>query len=354
MIANSIGSPLVSKSTKYVCPLKTALAPMQDVTGLPFMKVIASRGAPDYFFTEFFRVHSNSRLKEEILRSITENTSGRPVVAQLIGENLIDLTRTVKDLSKYPIFGIDLNLGCPAPRVYKKNVGGGLLRNPDKIDSILSRLREEFGGSLSVKMRYGFEDDRNFDRILSILKSRKVDMVSLHARTVLGGYRTKPEYEYVKRASSFLECPVFLNGNVQTHEEAFELVNSTGASGAMIGRAAIRNPWIFRQIREQTTNAKVFNPKLKDVFEYVSELYEMLKNSNANESNTVARIKKFLNFVGLSIDQEGKFLFYMRRAKNRKELFFVFEEFLLEKGKGECFFSNRPFEGLLARPSCES
>ena len=98
----------------------TALAPMQDVTDLAFMGVVAHYGAPDYFFTEFLRVHSMSRPEKHILRSIDENATGRPVFAQLIGEDLTHLARTVDELLRHPIAGIDLNLGCPAPKVYKK------------------------------------------------------------------------------------------------------------------------------------------------------------------------------------------------------------------------------------------
>src|SRR6266576_5555887 len=100
----------------------TALAPMQDVTDLAFMRVIAHYGAPDYFFTEFFRVHAQSRPEKHILRSIDENTTERPVFAQLIGEDLLHLVRTAQELAQHPVAGIDLNLGCPAPKVYKKNV----------------------------------------------------------------------------------------------------------------------------------------------------------------------------------------------------------------------------------------
>jgi tRNA-dihydrouridine synthase len=121
----------------------TALAPMQDVTGLPFMKVVANRGAPDFFFSEFFRVHAHSRIDPEILSSITDNPTDRPVFAQLIGENIEDLKRTVEAFRAFPVAGIDLNLGCPAPRVFRKNVGGGLLRTPKQIREILLMLRRK-------------------------------------------------------------------------------------------------------------------------------------------------------------------------------------------------------------------
>src|SRR3954468_9394872 len=93
----------------------TALAPMQDVTDLAFMGVIAHYGAPDYFFTEFLRVHGQSRPENHIVRSIDENKTGRPIFAQLIGEDCVHLARTATELLRHPVAGIDLNLGCPAP-----------------------------------------------------------------------------------------------------------------------------------------------------------------------------------------------------------------------------------------------
>ncbi|MFT6561847.1 MAG: tRNA-dihydrouridine synthase, partial [Limisphaerales bacterium] len=85
-----------------------ALAPMQDVTDLPFWRVITNRGGADVYFTEYFRVHADSRLEKPILRSITENPTGRPVVAQMIGNSIPDLVRTARELQQHPIAGIDL------------------------------------------------------------------------------------------------------------------------------------------------------------------------------------------------------------------------------------------------------
>src|SRR5688572_30776858 len=139
----------------------TALAPMQDVTDLAFMQVMAHYGPPDFFFTEFFRVHAQSRLERHILRSIDENATGRPVFAQLIGEDLHHLERSARELLRHNVAGIDLNLGCPAPKVYKKNVGGGLLREPEKVGQILATLRATVPGLFTVKMCIGFNDTAN-------------------------------------------------------------------------------------------------------------------------------------------------------------------------------------------------
>lgn len=344
------GQPAIKFAGGFI----TALAPMQDVTGRDFMHVIAERGPPDLFFTEFFRVHKHSKLDPGILSSITENQTQKPIFAQVIGENLDDLKRTALDLQRYPISGVDLNMGCPAPRVYRKNVGGGLLREPAKINQILTVLRESVEGCLSVKMRFGFEDDRNFEEILTILDKHQIDLLSIHARTVKGGYRMKPEYSYVKKASRTLKCPVLLNGSVESFEDAVNLSNSSGARGVMIGRAAIRNPWVFRQIGEHLSGLDVFRPLFADLYEYLIHLYEILDQPNLNERKVLGRMKKFLNFVGLGVDPKGEFLFSIRRSNTQKELFETFERFLLLNGKREEEMPLSPFSGLVARPSCEA
>ena len=319
---------------------------MQDVTGLPFMKVIARRGSPDFFFTEFIRVHVHSRVDPKILASITDNPSGRPVFAQLIGENLADLRRVAREVNSFPVAGIDLNLGCPAPRVYRKNVGGGLLREPDRIRRIVETLAEETSSLLTVKMRIGFEDDRFFETILGILAQCGVQLVSVHARTVRGGYRTEASYEHVTRAVRMLPCPVLLNGSVETAVQARNLQGRSGCHGIMIGRAAIRNPWIFRQIRELQSGRDAFQPTMSDLFDYVADLYESLDETSITETGLVGRMKKFLNFVGLSVDPAGEFLHQMRRTKTRSELFEVCGRYMKDGEKGREAYSMEPFSSL--------
>src|SRR5579859_4338990 len=114
-----------------------ALAPMQDVTDLPFLKLMARYGGADIYYTEYFRVHGTSHLEKWILDSIIKNPTGRPVIAQMIGNDIPSLVRAAKELQNYPVAGIDLNLGCPAPIVYRKCAGGGLLREPKRVDAIL-------------------------------------------------------------------------------------------------------------------------------------------------------------------------------------------------------------------------
>jgi len=330
----------------------TALAPMQDVTDLAFMGVIAHYGAPDYFFTEFFRVHAHSRLEKHILRSIDENTTGRPVFAQLIGEDLGQLARTATELLQHPVAGIDLNLGCPAPKVYKKNVGGGLLRDPDKVAQILETLRATVPGRFTVKMRIGFEDTANFDRLLELMNRYQIDLLSVHGRTVKEMYRSEVHYDFIGHAVSRTRCPVLANGNVTSAARAAAILETTQAAGVMIGRHAIRNPWIFRQCREQFSGRPVTRITLADVRDYVERLYRATQTPELIERYHVNKMKKYLNFVGQSVDATGAFLHDMRRVETEQALFAVCDRHLLSEPTRE--FAPEPYPGVIARPNCET
>jgi len=330
----------------------TALAPMQDVTDLAFMGVIAHYGAPDYFFTEFFRVHAQSRPEKHILRSIDENATGRPVFAQLIGEDLGHLARTATELLQHPVAGIDLNLGCPAPKVYKKNVGGGLLRDPARIDEILSVLRATVPGLFAVKMRIGFERPEHFERILDSVNAHEVDLLSVHGRTVKEMYRSEVHYDYIARAVRYVNCPVLANGNVTSAVRAGEILKTTGATGVMIGRHAIRNPWIFRQCREHFAGLPVTPVTLLEVREYVERLYRATDHPGLPERMHVNKMKKYLNFVGQSVDPRGEFLHEIRRVESEAGLFQACDRHLAGASGG--LFSDEPYLGVVARPNCEA
>lgn len=329
----------------------TALAPMQDVTDLAFMRVVAHYGPPDYFFTEFLRVHAQSRPEPHILRSIDENETGRPVFAQLIGEDITHLRRTAEALLRHPVAGIDLNLGCPAPKVYRKNVGGGLLREPQRVGEILAALRAAVPGLFTVKMRVGFEDARHFETLLDLVNEHRVDLLSVHGRTVRQMYRGDVSYDLIARAAKHVRCPVLANGNVTSAEKAVSVVGSTGAAGVMIGRHAIRNPWIFRQCRERFTGREPFRATLAHAREYVERLYRATGFPGLAEHHHVNKMKKYLNFVGQSVDPDGAFLHDMRRAANERELFSVCDRHLLSQPDRE--FAPEPYPGVIARPNCE-
>ena len=305
-----------------------ALAPMQDVTDWPFWELMQRYGGPDIYYTEYFRVHSMSRPEKSILESIERHTTGRPVIAQMIGNDIPSLVRTARVLQEYPIMAVDLNLGCPAPVVYRKCAGGGLLREPERIDAILGALRDAVKIQFTVKTRLGFDSPDVFEELLPIFAKHSLDLLTVHGRTVKEAYRSDVHYDFIARAVEVMPCPVLANGNVHSAKKADEVLKLTGAAGLMIGRGAIRNPWIFEQIRQRRRGDEAVVPTGHDVLEYVRTLYEAVCSPDVTEWEQVHKMKKYLNFIGLGVELSGKFVHDVRRTSTRSDLFRVCAEFL--------------------------
>ncbi|MDP6903738.1 MAG: tRNA-dihydrouridine synthase family protein [Verrucomicrobiota bacterium] len=306
----------------------TALAPMQDVTDLPFWGLMARYGGPDLYFTEYFRIREGFKLEKPVLKSITHNPTGKPAIAQVIGNHVPSLVKAVHELQQHPVAAIDLNLGCPAPVVYRKCAGGGLLREPARVDTILGALREAIKIPFTVKTRIGFDDSSVFDELLALFGKHQIDLLTVHGRTVHEGYRSGVHYDYIARAVNALPCPVLANGNVYSAAKAQAVLGDTGAAGLMIGRGAIRNPWIFHQIRQTQNGETPFIPKGYDVLQYLRDLFETVRPPSLRERSHVQKMKKYFNYIAIGIEPTGDFLHRIRRVTTEDELFTVCEEYL--------------------------
>ncbi len=306
------------------------LAPMQAVTDLPFMRVMARFGGPDVYVTEYFRVYLNSRLDPYILRSITENPTGKPVFAQLIGQDVRELVRVAGELEQYPVAGIDLNLGCPAPVVCRKEAGGGLLRNPTKIDAILGAMREAVAGRFTVKTRVGWESDAEFGGLLGVCRKHASDGLAIDGRTVMEGYQTPVHPDSVRQAVKVLECPVIANGNVVNVATGKAYLERTGAAGLMIGRGAVRNPWLFDQLRAaHGALDKSPEPTGRDLLEYIGVLWdetgrEMKQDYDSRKQTH--KMKRYLVYMAQGLERE--FEERIRRVQDEAAFFAVCREFL--------------------------
>jgi tRNA-dihydrouridine synthase len=286
------------------------------------------RGGADVCWTEYFRVHADSRPERHILDSITQNPTGRPVVAQMIGCDIRALVRTARVLQQYPVAAIDLNLGCPAPVVCRKHAGGGLLRDLAKIDAILGALREAVAIPLTVKTRIGYESAEGFDSLLALFAKHAVDLLTVHGRTVKQMYRPGVRYDLIARAAGRMGCPVLANGNIHNADQALAVLTETGARGLMIGRGVIRNPWLFDQIRRRRRGETPALPTGREVLAYVAELWEAQTTPGARESAQVQRLKKFMNFIGEGMEPPEPFLHEIRRAVTRADFFRVCAAYL--------------------------
>ncbi len=294
---------------------------MQDVSVLPLWRCLERRGGPDFYVTEYFRVHRDSHPEKKILRSITEMSGAKPVIAQMIGndpEHLVRTTKLIQDATDCA--GIDLNLGCPAPKVCGKAAGGALLRDPELIRQIVHDLRPVVRGSLTLKTRIGFESPDEFDSLLELFASLPIDGLAIHGRTVKEKYQTPVHPDLIARAVRSLPFPVTANGNIVSVDTALAMHRQTGAAGLMIGRGGIRNPWLFRQAKEAFSESPIHEPTLRDLRDYLRELGEEIRAEGdfENETSLVHRLKKFTNYISSGLSA-GALNAELRRATSLSE-----------------------------------
>jgi tRNA-dihydrouridine synthase len=292
---------------------RLVLAPMRGLTTRKFFDILHDTGEPDEYITEFLRVHPTSAITPEILDILENHTSSVDLSVQLLGKECDHFVRIVRLLQNYKIRTININFGCPMPRIIKKGVGGSFLTDLPLMDKIISTLTENSPFPISIKTRVGHRFSSEFPEILNHLSRHKIAVLYLHGRTVKGLYDEPIDLNCIKLAKSMLQCPVVANGNIETAEEAVRVLVDTHADGVMIGRAAISNPWIFRQIRELTQGKKIFTPSSEDYFRYIKNIIHWF-SPDISEKQSASAIKKYVVPIADFLDSHGIFSHKIRRV----------------------------------------
>ncbi len=230
--------------------------PMEGVMSEPFVRAAASLDLIERWMTPFLRV-STACPKERILNAFLSPFLGHvPVTVQLMGTDPAVVAETAFRFRRIGVAGINLNFGCPSRQVTSGFAGGGALRTPEKMLRIVQAVRQAVPElPVSVKMRSGWHDPAELEHLVPLLaKTGAVDAIFLHYRTVAERYLPAPGREERLRRAVELAAgiPVILNGDIATATEAAELLAATGGAGVMIGRAWLRDPWLFRRFRGET------------------------------------------------------------------------------------------------------
>ncbi len=254
----------------------TVLAPMAGVTDTVFRRFIknASMYSPEsagsdvdvetsnevsgcgLIMTEFTSADGLSRMRAvKRKRYLTYYEDEHPISAQLFGSNADTLADSARICQDEGFDIVDLNLGCPAKRVVACNGGSGLLRDLPLIRSIFERVRAAVSIPFTVKFRMGWSDSNIVCvELARMAEDCGLNAVALHARTREQGYSGDARWEWIAAVRDAVSVPVIGNGDIRTPEDAAAMVEATGCSAVMIGRAAPANPWIFRQIAQYTAS----------------------------------------------------------------------------------------------------
>ncbi len=243
-LLSSLFTPFTIGTVHYDRPL--IQAPLDGWTNEPFRRITRELGSP-VSITEFINgldvVHKTPGLPQRIAFDPAE----RPIVFQLFDDDpdrLIRAACILEDRCHPDLF--DVNMGCSARQVSNRGAGAGLLRCPDKIEAILRGLTKELSVPVTVKIRMGWDSRSvNYPEIGRLAEDCGAAMVTLHARTREQQYGGQADWSAIAALKSILHIPVIGNGDVVTVADAERMMKETGCDAVMIGRAMLRNPWIF-------------------------------------------------------------------------------------------------------------
>jgi tRNA-dihydrouridine synthase B len=226
--------------------LDLRLAPMAGVSNLPFRLVARECGAGLLTSEEIDAralVEGNARTRE-MLRHLPEE---RPLAMQLLGSDPDVLAQAARLLEADGADGVDLNMGCPVPKVVAKSQGAALMREPLLAAKVLRAMRKAIGVPLTIKIRGGWDERTlNAVEIARIAEDEGVSAITVHPRTRSQQYTGRAPQDVIRAVVQAVTIPVTGNGDVGTHADAAAMVRATACAAVMIGRAALGKPWIFR------------------------------------------------------------------------------------------------------------
>ncbi|RXJ86810.1 tRNA-dihydrouridine synthase [Arcobacter sp. CECT 8985] len=238
----------MKKKLDFSQPLMV-LAPLAGYTDLPFRTVVKKFGA-DLTISEMISSNALVYKSEKTLKMIEKSPSEDPYFVQIAGnkpELVRDAVLLLNDIEG--IDGIDLNCGCPAPKVFNHGSGSNLLGDLNKLEEILSTVKKYSKKQYtSAKVRLGVNEKIPVE-IGKVVESCGVDFVSVHGRTRAGKYKAPVDYDAIKAMKEAVSIPVIANGDIKDFAKAKEVLEYTKANGVMIGRGAIGKPWVFYQLK---------------------------------------------------------------------------------------------------------
>lgn len=290
-----------------------ALAPLAGFTDLPFRSVVKKFGA-DITFSEMISANALKYRCEKTFRMLEKSPLETPYIVQIAGSDINNIKEAVLILNDIEgIDGIDLNCGCPVPKIISQEAGSSLLLDLPKMQKIIETIKAHSTKRYtSAKVRLGF-NTKIPEEIAKACESAGVDFLSMHGRTRAGAYKAEVDYHAISKARKAVKIPIIANGDITSYEKALHVKEVTGCDHLMIGRGAIGNPWIFYQIKHALLHVE------KDkILEIVLEHYDAMLFVYKDKGPSIFR--KHLHTYSKGLREASEFRNTINRIDSAQEM----------------------------------
>lgn len=311
----------VELSNRYI------LAPMAGVTDLPFRLLCKEQGA-GLLCMEM--VSAKAILyKNKNTKSLLEiHPEEQPVSLQLFGSDPDIMSEIAKQIEELPFAILDINMGCPVPKIVKNGEGSALMQNPKLVGEIVSKVARAIRKPVTVKIRKGFDDEHvNAVEIAKIIEDAGAAAVAVHGRTREQYYSGMADWDIIRQVKEAVSIPVIGNGDITCGKDAQKMLKETGCDGIMIGRAVQGNPWIFREmIHYEETGEERPRPSVGEVREMMLR-HARLQIRYKGDYTAIREMRKHVAWYTAGFPNSAK----LRDEINHVESYEELEKLLYEK-----------------------
>ena len=305
-------------------------APMAGVSNISYRQIIKEMGA-GLIYSEMISTLGIKYNGKKTINLINFEESERPISIQIFGSDIDSFVEAAKYIeSEFHPDIIDINMGCPVPKVaVKSQAGSALLKNPDKIAEIIRAIKKEITTPLTIKIRSGWDDKSiNAVEVAKKAQAAGVDAIAIHARTRSQGYSGKANWDIIKEVKEAVSIPVIGNGDITSGEAAKRMLEYTGCDAVMIGRATLGNPWIIKECVEYLETGIVLDkPTPMDKINMIKRHYSLLKK-DTNEKTALLEIRTHALWYLKGIEGVKEYKNKLVQTKTEEEFLTVIDEII--------------------------